>query len=226
MTFVTGCEGSNEFDTTNEIRSEIMRMVSEAAPKWMTRRKRSKQLVEACLEGNEEAWVELWEAHAPLVKAVARRTGCDADEAADVLQRVALVAIQRMDRLREPEKLPGWLAGVSRYQAMELIRQRRPFEQLQPWLVVDPSDPGEAYQSEQEAALLHRALLEIDDRCRRMIHRLDLKDPPDSYKEVAESENLAPSSIGPVRRRCLRRLKKIIDTMSQSSRRAHFQGEG
>jgi hypothetical protein len=59
-----------------------------------------------------------------------------------------------------------------------------------------------------------------------LIQRLDLKDPPDSYRQVAETENLAPSSIGPVRRRCLRRLKKIIETLSQIRGGKHLQGEG
>jgi len=201
-------------------------VVSKTSLKWAAIRQKSRKLVAACLDGDEDAWVDLWKTHGPLVKAVARRTGCDAEEARDVLQWVALVAIQRLDRLREPEKLPGWLAGISRYQAMEVIRQRRPADELQPWLAVDSSSPGDAYEREQEVAILHRAMLEIDDRCRRLIHGLDLKEPPDTYKEVAEAEGLAPSSIGPVRRRCLHRLKKIIDALSQNPKRAHLQGEG
>ena len=50
---------------------------------WKTERARDTALVAACLRGDEEAWTAVWHRYAPLVKAVARRTGCDAEEARD-----------------------------------------------------------------------------------------------------------------------------------------------
>jgi len=178
--------------------------------------------VKACLAGDEAAWVELWVRYGPVVKAVARRTGCDVEEARDVLQRVALVALQGLDRLREPEKLPGWLAGVARFQAKEVIRRRRPGDELHPWSAVDNRTPEEALERHQRLAQVRQALFRLDERCRRLIQRLDLNEPRDSYEDVAASEGLAPSSIGPIRRRCLRRLKKILLEMSRSCDPGHW----
>jgi RNA polymerase sigma factor (sigma-70 family) len=199
--------------------------VSTAVEKWAASRQRDRKLVAACRKGDEAAWVELWTSYGPLVKSVARRVGCDREESRDVLQRVALVAVQRLDTLREPGKLPGWLAGVSRFQALEVIRSRRPTEELHPWSAVQDAGAEEAYQREQELVILRRAMLELDERCRRMIRLLDLDEPPASYQQVAESEGLAPTSIGPIRRRCLRRLKKIIDSLSRGHTSSHFQVE-
>ena len=171
-------------------------------------------LVKRCLKGDEEAWVELWTRYGPVVKAVARRVGCDAEEAKDVLQRVALAALQGLDRLRDPEKLGGWLAGTARFQALEVIRKRRPGEQLFPGSAVHDPAPEESIQRDRDVLILRRALLDLDERCRRLIQSLDLEDPPVSYRDVAEAEGLTPSSVGPIRRRCLNRLRKIVEKLS------------
>ncbi len=183
-------------------------------------------LVKRCLKGDEEAWVELWARYGPVVKAVARRAGCDSEEARDVLQRVALAALQGLDGLRDPEKLGGWLAGTARYQAFDLIRRRRPAEQLFPGSAVHEPSPEESMQRDRDVVMLRRALLDLDERCRRMIQKLDLADPPVSYREVAEAEGLTPSSVGPIRRRCLNRLRKIVDRLSDRPSGAHISGEG
>ena len=183
-------------------------------------------LVSSCLKGDEEAWAELWTRYGPVVKSVARRVGCDSEEAKDVLQRVALVALQGLKNLRDPEKLAGWLAGTARYQALEVIRKRRPGEPLLPGSAVYKPDPEESIQRDRDVVVLRRALLELDERCRRLIHSLDLEDPPVSYRNVAQAEGLAPSSIGPIRRRCLKRLGKIVEKLSHRRYRTHIQSEG
>lgn len=197
--------------------------VSLTDPGAETRTTSDRQLVARCLAGDEDAWLELWLCYGPVVKAVARKVGCDHDEVKDVLQRVALAALRGLDRLREPEKIGAWLAGTARFQAYELIRSRRPTEQLVPGSAFHEPDPESTIQRERDVAVLRRALLSLDERCRRLIQSLDLEDPPASYREVAESEGLAPSSVGPIRRRCLNRLGKIFEKLSHRRPRTHLQ---
>jgi len=183
---------------------------------WVESRARDRDLVRVCLNGDEAAWTEIWLRYGSLVKAVARRNGCDDEEVREVLQRAALVALQGLDRLRHPEKLAGWLAGIARFQAMEMIRLRCPTTDLADSA---PSyDPGldARLMRDQELAILRQAVAELEPRCRRLLYRLELKDPPDSYRVVAEAEGLAASSIGPIRLRCLQRLRKIYERLSRS----------
>jgi len=187
-------------------------------------RQRDRRIVAACLKGDEDAWAELWKRYGPVVKTVARRVGCDAEEAKDVLQLVGMAALQGLDRLRDPEKLGGWLAGTARYQALAVIRRRGRTAELHTSHPSNDTAPEDALQRDQELFILRRAMVDLDQRCRRLIRTLDLTEPPDSYQQVAKAEGLAPSSIGPIRRRCLRRLKKIIERLSRKPLAAHLKG--
>jgi len=183
---------------------------------WTADREKDQELVKACRKGHEEAWVTVWRRYGPLVKSVARRTGCDSEEARDVLQRVALVALQKLDGLRDPKKLASWLAGIARYQSLEMIRERRPAALLQEDSAVsDPRYDDEMVRAE-DLARLRRAFAQLEERCQRLLHRLMLKQPPDSYQDVARDENLSATSIGPIRHRCVKRLGKLIVKLSRS----------
>jgi DNA-directed RNA polymerase specialized sigma24 family protein len=139
---------------------------------------------------------------------------------------VALAALQGLDRLRDPEKLAGWLAGTARYQSLELIRQRRANDPLSPGIAAYDPNPEDSMQRDRDLVTLRTAYWELDERCRRLIARLDLKEPPDSYREVAKAEGLASSSIGPIRRRCLDRLGRVIEKLSHRPSKPHYKGEG
>ena len=178
---------------------------------WVQVRDRDRRLVAACLGGASEAWDELWRLYGPLVKATARRAGCSDDDVSEVLQRTALIALQGLERLRQPEKLAGWLAGVARFQVIELHRSRRPTTDLAVGLRTTGEDTEKELVREQEIAQLYSALMALDPRCRAIITKLDLDDPPASYREVGAQVGLAPTSIGPIRRRCLKRLRKIFE---------------
>ncbi len=186
------------------------------AKKWQSSRIRDRQLVAACLRRDEDAWREIWQRYGPLVKAVARRTGCDSEEAKDVLQRVGLIAIQGLERLQDRAKLAGWLAGVARFQSMEVLRQRRPGEQVYESTAVVAQHIEDDIAQNQQMVIVRRSMLQLGDRCRRLISSLDLGDEPTTYAEFARAEGLSATSIGPIRRRCLNSLRKIIEKMSQS----------
>lgn len=189
--------------------------------KWAEVRARDRDLVAACLAGDTAAWTEVWSRYGSLVKAIALRTGCDSEEARDVVQKVALIALQSLSSLREPGKLPGWLAGAARYQALETIRQRHGGDEIHEATAVHTADVVDHLARDQELAALRRVFVRLDPRCRRILGRLDLQDPPASYKEVADSEGLAASSIGPIRRRCLKKLKEFLVKLSHTTTRAH-----
>lgn len=186
-----------------------------AADQWRTIRSRDRALVRGCRRGDDAAWVEVWRHYGTLVKAVARRAGCGDDQVDDVLQRTALVALEGLDRLRDDAKLGGWLAGIARFQALEIQRSNRPGVELVETTAVIVPDAEAALDRARELAALQAAMDSLDDRCRRLITRLDLTEPAHSYRDVAADEGLSPTSIGPIRRRCLNRLRQLIEQLSR-----------
>lgn len=185
------------------------------AGSWDAVRRRDRDLVKGCLQGDEDSWTQLWLLYGPLVKATARRAGLGDDDVGEVLQRTAVVALERLSSLREPEKLAGWLAGIARYQVLAIRRSSRSSYELDESLTDEGADFTADLERDQEVARLYSGLASLDPRCRRLLARLDLKDPPDSYQDVAGDESLAPTSIGPIRRRCLNRLKKAVERLSR-----------
>jgi RNA polymerase sigma factor (sigma-70 family) len=182
--------------------------------------------VARCLQGDEEAWSELWVRYGPLVKAVALRVGCTAEEAREVVQQVGLVAVKSLHKLLDPAKLAGWLAATARFQALAIKRQRQPHAELDPAQGATASAIDELLVQQEQLTLMWQAFAELDPRCQRLLQRLNLKEPADSYEDVAAAEGLAPSSIGSIRNRCLQRLRKLMQSLSRSDDSTHCTGGG
>jgi RNA polymerase sigma factor (sigma-70 family) len=197
-----------------------------AAVDWDTVRAEDRALVARCLKGDEEAWVLLWTRYGPLVKALARRAGCSEDEARDVVQSVALAAVRQLHTIRDAAMLGGWLASTTRHQAARVLRQRRPQHALDRETRAATPEMDELLIHEERLAMLRVAFVRLDPRCQRMLDRLDLQEPGDSYQAVAAAEGLATSSIGPIRHRCLKRLRKLILDLSRSARRGNCSDGG
>jgi RNA polymerase sigma-70 factor (ECF subfamily) len=83
-----------------------------------------KVLIQAVFAGKKEAFGELYDRYAPLVRAVCYdKTGNLAD-AQDLVQDVFLRAYERLGQLREPDRFGRWLIGIARLRCKEWQRQK------------------------------------------------------------------------------------------------------
>jgi RNA polymerase sigma factor (sigma-70 family) len=83
------------------------------------------ELVTASLDGDQLAFGELVDRHAPRLVALARRLLHDDAEAEDVTQEALLQAYLGLDRLREPERFSSWAYGIVLNLAKMRLRSRR-----------------------------------------------------------------------------------------------------
>ena len=74
--------------------------------------------------------------------------------------------------------------------------------------------PPDVIEELERAQDIRDAVEALPDRCRQLILRLFLDDPPPPYAEVARSLGMAEGSIGALRGRCLDRLKHEIEVRS------------
>jgi RNA polymerase sigma factor (sigma-70 family) len=164
-------------------------------------------------EGDQEAWNEIVERYAPLVWSICLRYQLNRQDIDDVGQSVWLLLVEHIGSLREAAALPGWLATTTRHECLRVLRagRRQGYAGLPPEEQM-PSDPAtatveqELIEAERNAAL-RAALAELPDRCRELLSML-ISDPPPAYAEISARLGIAVGSIGPIRARCLDRLRR------------------
>lgn len=166
-------------------------------------------LLTAAADGSEAAWAALVARYDRLLWTIARLHELDVESASDVCQTTWLRLVERIDRLRDPERVGAWLATTARHEARRTLR-RMLREQaragasavLRP--PARPPVPGEADDS------AWRVLADLPDRCGRLLRLLFLTPQP-RYSEIAAALDMPIGSIGPTRARCLRRLRALLD---------------
>lgn len=181
-----------------------------SATEWSNTR-----LVKECLRGNEQAWNMLVDRYKNLIYSIAIRYGLPPQDAADIFQTVCLDLFNELSRLRDAEALQGWLTRVTTNKCYHWKRQQAPVNgdldegSLEGLLNESPMAADIIADLEREQ-LVRDSIEMLSPRCRQMITLLFFENPPQPYNEVAEKLGLARGSIGFIRGRCLKRLKRIL----------------
>lgn len=168
--------------------------------------------------GERTAWNALVERFADMVWSVARSFRLDDATAKDVTQTVWLKLVENIDRIDDPERLPGWLATTCRREALRVARARD--RQIPTEFEYDVADtaalPDDLLIDDEENRMVVRAFAAIDEACRQLLRLLTVE-PALSYEEVAELTGRPIGSLGPTRSRCLDKLKAAISRISGES---------
>lgn len=167
------------------------------------------ELVERARDGEQDAWDQLVARYAPLVWAMCRRYGLSRADAEDVGACVWLRLVERLETIREPAALPGWLATTARHECLYLLRTKK--RQV-------PVDTEDYFDDEAEPAsdewllaqerqiALRAAFATLSQRCQRLLSLL-FADPPMPYAQISAELQISVGSIGPQRGRCLEELR-------------------
>jgi RNA polymerase sigma-70 factor, ECF subfamily len=81
-------------------------------------------LILGVLNGDRQAFAELYDRRARLIRAVCHDHTRDFHAAADLTQEVFLRAYQKLGALRDPQRFTPWLVGIARQVCREWRRQR------------------------------------------------------------------------------------------------------
>lgn len=180
------------------------------------------ELIAACLSGEAEAWDALIARYEALIFSLPVRMGLSSSDAEDVFQNVCVLLLNHLSDLRETEKLAGWLVATTRREVWRVSKRRSTQRQTElstdEWQgegaasLADDSQPlpETVLLAMEEQQLVREAMIELPERCRRLLTLLYCQDPPAAYTDVAQEFNLPVGSIGPTRARCLQRLQKIL----------------
>ena len=169
--------------------------------------------------GGQEAWVKLVRRYAGLVNTVALRVGLSALDAEDCAQHTWVALYRNRKVIRDPSKLPSWLIQTTRRHAMRMLQRQSRFSNspLNVELISDNTLPDEELIRLERLDILQYATRQLDGRCQRLLSALFMSPENLSYREIAKAIKISPNSMGPLRSRCLRRLKKILEEMGYSA---------
>lgn len=177
-------------------------------------------LVKRSLAGDSVAWQALVRRLERVVWKAVNMMTIDDEVRKDAFAATWLRLVERLNTIREPEKLPGWLTTTATNEVRQILRHRSRQQVSLDWSA--PGDPfagllafagasegdheRELVRSESRRAV-RRAFSALDEECREILTVLVLADPPMSYQQASEQLNRPVGALGPSRRRCLDKLR-------------------
>ena len=171
-------------------------------------------LLRSCRMGDAQAWEALLDRYERLVFSIARNTGLGSEDAADITQLTFGYLLQSLDRMTDEGNLRAWLATVAKRHSRRLLVRQLRYQSTE----IDEEVINDLMPNRTEAGGIERwelaewiraGLERIDERCRNLLRALYLDEAEASYAEIAKAHGLAEGSIGPIRARCLKRLREV-----------------
>lgn len=180
-----------------------------------------KEIIKACLAGDAAAWEALILRYQRLIYSIPLKSRLSPDDASDIFQAVCLKLYEKLETLRDHERLSAWVITTTTREVWRLsAKQRRETsvdtsdnddegESLSQLAAVAPLADEEHVTLERQHAV-RQAIAALSDRCRELVTMLFYKKDELSYAEIARQMDMPVASIGPTRARCLEKLKKLL----------------
>ena len=207
MTVIARPEGSDAgADAISRAAPVALSAAVAAGPQVRDDRRSDAELLRGCRHGDAGSWDELVGRYERLVYSVALRNGLGEEDAADATQNTFVALMSALDQLQSEDRLSFWLMTVARRQAWRIARGRDRAV-LPPAEVPDVDDPIGRWE---RASVVHEALHRLDSPCRELLAALYFDPDAPSYAIVAARLGRTVGGIGPMRGRCLARLRALL----------------
>ncbi|HEY4235167.1 MAG TPA: sigma-70 family RNA polymerase sigma factor [Lacipirellulaceae bacterium] len=169
------------------------------------------ELVAESLAGNRDAFGQLYDRHARIVRAVVAGVSGDWPSVEDMTQESFLRAYRLLPKLRDADRFALWIVGIARHVARErrrsLRRDRHEFRP-QPTDTISPIDAETEASDRDQLELVMRRLAQLPDDERLAIHVFFLEQQ--NARQAAELAGLSRSGFYALVQRALARLATQI----------------
>ncbi len=173
----------------------------------------TEDLVAAARRGERAAWEELTTRYGGMVHGVVASYRLQDADVADAMQMTWLRAFERLDKLRDPERLGGWLATIAGRECLALLRRARwetPDEAVAGDCAAGAPGPEAQVLVAEARGAVRAAVARLSGRRRRLVHALFYL-PERDYHSLADELGMPVGSIGPTRGRVLRSLRGALE---------------
>jgi RNA polymerase sigma factor (sigma-70 family) len=159
---------------------------------------------------------EIVDRYTGLLQCIGRRYRLNPEEREDAAQSTWLALCRNAEHIRDPERIPGWLATTMGRFCAATLRQRDREQPASNLLDTDTYAPSEAspdivdtVAARQVTRRLYQAIAQLSDRERRLI-QLQLDPAQPGYAQISRTIPMPVGSIGPVRGRAIHRLRTLL----------------
>lgn len=176
----------------------------------------SGDLLTAAIQGQESAWVALFNRFSTALHAVARSCRLNPYDGEDVVQTTWLRLIENAHRIQNPQALGAWLAITARHECLRLIRISARERSMDPSELPDDGiTPAVANRllARERDEVLRRAIEGLPPHQRSLL-QISIADPPPNYQQISAALRIPIGSIGPTRGRALASLRTDTDLMA------------
>jgi RNA polymerase sigma-70 factor (ECF subfamily) len=168
-----------------------------------------------CKDGDLGAWELLFPKIWPLLVTFIHRLyhSFDQQDAEDIAQASIQAAIRAIGSFSERGLFRAWLFGIAVRQAATFYRassaKKRGGQLLDPFLEIhdckdEAKSPAELSAENDRAAILHRAINELPEADRDLVHLHFFGEL--TFREIAEARDMNPKTVGTRLTRCKERL--------------------
>ena len=186
-----------------------------------------RELLRRHVAGDPEAFGKLFLRHKERLWAVALRTACDPDDAADALQEAMVSAFRRAADFRGDSAVTTWLHRIVVNAAVDRLRRRPaktvnwptqegPLDSMGTAVPPPTPDPMDATEVRLDVTA---ALRHLPDQQRIALVLVDMLGYP-----VAEASEILGVSVGTIKSRCARGRARLLPYLSHL--RANFRDGG
>lgn len=173
-------------------------------------------LMTSARAGDELAWSRLVEQLDPKLRRALRSYRLAPADVDDVLQGAWMLLYLKIDSIREPAAVAGWLVTTVRREALRLLQRRTrevPTDDLERLYGAADETPEKAVLEAERHETFLRALRSLNSRQRRLVTLLAAQ-PTLDYAQVGVMLQMPLGSIGPTRARGLARLERDAELRS------------
>jgi RNA polymerase sigma factor (sigma-70 family) len=167
------------------------------------------RLVAGAAAGDRVAWDELVARFHPMLLRVARAHDLNRQEAEDAVQDTWIRLMGSIGRVREPRALAGWLTTTVRRESLRMLQRGRREKPTGDELwdeLPDGADDEVDLDADACRTEVTRAISLLPPRHSQLMRALFAEDEC-SYEEIAARLGIPVGSIGPIRGRCLAKLR-------------------
>jgi RNA polymerase sigma-70 factor, ECF subfamily len=196
-------------------------------------------LVQLARQGNADSFRIIMQRNNQRLYRVARSVVQDDSEAEDVVQQAYVNAFIGLGSFRGDSSLPTWLTRITRNEALERLRRRRPVVDLEvldagpasgtsrviPFpLMSESADPERAAAQSQVRHLIERAIDDLPEIFRVVFVMRDVEEM--SIEETADFLGLPLATVKTRLHRARRQLRRALDEKLASTLTGAFPFDG